>query len=126
MTVPSRPIAQSQESQLLSQISKQLDQLIKVSSKINSGVTTTTTIFPGTTTTAFPGTTTSAGHAFHLRDEVMVHKLLPLRPELDDLSRQPVRLEKQGGNHAPPDCASGVHLLPSSHSRGKRAKLIFS
>lgn len=51
MSIPNKPIGSSAEASLLWQISKQLDQLIKVVSKISSTVTTTTTAAPATTTT---------------------------------------------------------------------------
>lgn len=49
MSIPNRQIGWSQESNLLWQISKQLDQLIKVTAQLTT--TTTTTIIPPTTTT---------------------------------------------------------------------------
>lgn len=49
MGVPNKQIGWSQESNLLWQISKQLDELIKVTSKLTT--TTTTTASPTTTTT---------------------------------------------------------------------------
>jgi hypothetical protein len=50
MGVPNRQIGWSQESNLLWQISKQLDQLIKVTAQLTTTTTTTTTA-PTTTTT---------------------------------------------------------------------------
>jgi len=49
MKIPNRQIGWSQENNLLWQISKQLEQLIKV--KANLTNTTTTTVAPTTTTT---------------------------------------------------------------------------
>lgn len=49
MGVPNKQIGWSQESNLLFQISKQLDQLIKVTGALANAITTTTT-----TTTAAP------------------------------------------------------------------------
>jgi hypothetical protein len=46
MSIPSKQIGWSQESNLLYQISKQLDQLIKVTSQLSSTTTTTTTAAP--------------------------------------------------------------------------------
>ena len=46
MSIPSKQIGWSQESNLLYQISKQLDQLIKVTSQLASTTTTTTTAAP--------------------------------------------------------------------------------
>lgn len=43
MSIPNKQIGWSQESNLLWQISKQLDQLIKVTSKLAETTTTTTT-----------------------------------------------------------------------------------
>jgi len=43
MGIPNKQIGWSQESNLLWQISKQLEQLIKVTANINSTTTTTTT-----------------------------------------------------------------------------------
>jgi hypothetical protein len=52
MGTPNSQIGQSAEVQWLRYISKQLDQLIKVSSKCNSCTTTTsTTVVPTTTST---------------------------------------------------------------------------
>lgn len=50
MGIPNKQIGWSQESNLLWQISNQLDQLIKVTSKLTT-TTTTTTASPTTTTT---------------------------------------------------------------------------
>jgi hypothetical protein len=55
MAIPSRPLSQDPQSQLLWNISKQLEQLIGVVSKLVTYPTTTTT----STTTAAPTTTTS-------------------------------------------------------------------
>ena len=49
MAIPSKQIGWSQESNLLWQISKQLEQLIKVTASLTT--TTTTTAAPTTTTT---------------------------------------------------------------------------
>lgn len=49
MGVPNRQIGWSQESNLLYQISKQLEQLIKITAQLTT--TTTTTAAPTTTTT---------------------------------------------------------------------------
>ena len=49
MKIPNRQIGWSQESNLLWQISKQLEQLIKVTANLTT--TTTTTASPTTTTT---------------------------------------------------------------------------
>ena len=49
MAIPSKQIGWSQESNLLWQISKQLEQLIKVTASLTT--TTTTTAAPATTTT---------------------------------------------------------------------------
>jgi len=46
MSIPSKQIGWSQESNLLYQISKQLDQLIKVTGQLASTTTTTTTAAP--------------------------------------------------------------------------------
>lgn len=46
MGVPNKQIGWSQESNLLWQISKQLDELIKVTSKLTTTTTTTTTAAP--------------------------------------------------------------------------------
>ena len=46
MGVPNKQIGWSQEANLLWQISKQLDQLIKVAGSANSTTTTTTTVAP--------------------------------------------------------------------------------
>jgi hypothetical protein len=46
MSIPNKQIGWSQESNLLWQISKQLDQLIKVTSKLTETTTTTTTAAP--------------------------------------------------------------------------------
>ena len=53
MAIPSKQIGQSAEANLLWQISKQLEQLIKVVSQGNvyPTTTTTTTVAPTTTTT---------------------------------------------------------------------------
>jgi hypothetical protein len=60
MAIPSKQIGWSNESNLLWQISKQLEQLIAVTSKLTT-TTTTTTVAPTTTTTttATPTTTTT-------------------------------------------------------------------
>lgn len=50
MGVPNRQIGWSQESNLLWQISKQLEQLIKITAQLTT-TTTTTTAAPTTTTT---------------------------------------------------------------------------
>ena len=50
MAIPSRQIGWGTTDNLLWQISKQLDQLIKVTSKLTT-TTTTTTVAPTTTTT---------------------------------------------------------------------------
>jgi hypothetical protein len=42
MSIPSKQIGWSQEANLLYQISKQLDQLIKITSKLSTTTTTTT------------------------------------------------------------------------------------
>ena len=44
MSIPGRPTEQDPQSQLLWQISKQLDTLIKIANKISSTTTTTTTV----------------------------------------------------------------------------------
>ena len=44
MAIPARPTGQDPQSQLLWQISKQLDTLIKIANKISSTTTTTTTV----------------------------------------------------------------------------------
>lgn len=54
-----RQIGESAETQTLKQISKQLDRLIQVVSKISSTVITTTTTAPVTTTTTTSSTTTT-------------------------------------------------------------------
>jgi hypothetical protein len=61
MTVPNRSIGQDPQSQLLWQISKQLDQLIKIMGTFIPITTTTTTAVPVTTTTTtiVPTTTTT-------------------------------------------------------------------
>tara|TARA_R110000868_G_scaffold42638_7_gene143969 strand:- start:6022 stop:6162 length:141 start_codon:yes stop_codon:yes gene_type:complete len=46
MGIPNKQIGWSQESNLLWQISKQLDELIKVTSKLTTTTTTTTTAAP--------------------------------------------------------------------------------
>jgi hypothetical protein len=46
MAIPSRPIGQDPQSQLLWQISKQLEQLIGIVSKLTTTTTTTTTAAP--------------------------------------------------------------------------------
>lgn len=46
MSIPSKQIGWSNESNLLYQISKQLDQLIKVTAALSSTTTTTTTAAP--------------------------------------------------------------------------------
>ena len=46
MSIPSKQIGWSNESNLLYQISKQLDQLIKVTSQLTTTTTTTTTAAP--------------------------------------------------------------------------------
>jgi hypothetical protein len=51
MAIPSRQIGWSTTDNLLWQISKQLEQLIKVTGAGNTYTTTTTTIVPTTTTT---------------------------------------------------------------------------
>lgn len=51
MSIPSRPISQDPQSQLLWNISKQLEQLIGVVSKLVVYTTTTTTTAAPTTTT---------------------------------------------------------------------------
>jgi hypothetical protein len=62
MSIPSRPLSQDPQSQLLWNISKQLEQLIGVVSKLVVTTTTTTTVAPPTTTTTtttIPITTTT-------------------------------------------------------------------
>lgn len=61
MSIPSRPLSQDPQSQLLWNISKQLEQLIGVVSKLVVTTTTTTTTIPitTTTTTIAPTTTTT-------------------------------------------------------------------
>lgn len=44
MAIPARPTGQDPQSQLLRQISKQLDTLIKIANKISFTTTTTTTV----------------------------------------------------------------------------------
>jgi hypothetical protein len=51
MAIPSRPLSQDPQSQLLWNISKQLDQLIGIVGTIANSTTTTTTVPPTTTTT---------------------------------------------------------------------------
>jgi hypothetical protein len=51
MGIPNKQIGWSQESNLLWQISNQLDQLIKVTASLTTTTTTTTTASPTTTTT---------------------------------------------------------------------------
>jgi hypothetical protein len=46
MSIPNKQIGWSQESNLLWEISKQLDQLIKVTSSLTTTTTTTTTAAP--------------------------------------------------------------------------------
>jgi len=46
MTIPSRPLSQDPQSQLLWQISKQLEQLIGLVGKIVTTTSTTTTALP--------------------------------------------------------------------------------
>jgi len=46
MAIPSRPIGQDPQSQLLWNISKQLEQLIGIVSKLTTTTTTTTTAAP--------------------------------------------------------------------------------
>jgi hypothetical protein len=60
MGIPNKQIGWSQESNLLWQISNQLDQLIKVTASLTTTTTTSTTVAPTTTTTTTASLTTTS------------------------------------------------------------------